>query len=168
MVRKVRLVLCVAVLFLLQATVVHRFSVGPFRPDLLYLAAVFLALEADYPGALWGAFGIGLLSDLGSCGRLGAGPLLLVPASALLVVLRRYLMRESAWTDLVLTFAYVLAVGLVSAAFVAAFTPGGRIGELTLRALGQAVFTTALSPLVFAALTAVGVVDKSSASLDAA
>jgi rod shape-determining protein MreD len=166
MVRKVRLVLCVAALFLLQATVVHRFSVGALRPDLLYLGASFLALEADFTGALWGAFGIGLLSDLGSCGRLGASTLLLVPASALLAVLRRHLMRDSAWTDLVLTFAYVLAVGLVSAAFVAAFTPGGRIAQLALRALGQAAFTAALSPLVFAALTAVGVVDKSSPTLD--
>ena len=153
MMRKMRFILCVAVLFLLQVTVVPRFSYPPCGgPDLLLLAAAFLALEADFATALWGAFTLGLLKDLGSAAPLGVGPLLLVPTCAALNLLKDHLVRESAWTDLALTFAYVLACGMVHALAMAAFTAGGA-AQLVPRALGQAAFTTALSPLVFLALT---------------
>jgi len=167
MIRKGRLALCVAVLFLLQVTVAHRFAHGALRADLLSLAAAFLALEADFEGALWGAFVLGFARDLGSCGRLGAGALTLVPLSAALALLKDRLVRESAWTDLALTFTYVMACGLAGAVGAWAFTTGGRLSELLPGAFGQAVFSAALSPLLFAALTAVGLVETTSGSLDA-
>jgi len=168
MVRKVRFTLCVAVLFLLQVTVMHRFTYGILRPDLLYLAVIFLALEAGFAGALAGAFALGLLHDLASAGGFGASALLFLPASAALVLMRGHLLRESLMTDMVLAFFYVLACGLASAVGVAAFTSGGRIAELAPLALGQAIFTAALSPLVFAAFVGMRLVDKSSGALDAA
>jgi rod shape-determining protein MreD len=167
MIRKGRLVLCVAVLFLLQVTVVHRFTHAFLRPDLLFLAAAFLALEADFTGALWSAFALGLLRDLGSGGRIGASAIVLVAASAVLVTVRRRLMRESFWPDMVLTFAYVLACGVVSALAVWALSEAGQLRELLARAAGQAAFTTALSPLVFVAFSKLGLVDKDLALLDA-
>jgi len=130
-IRKLRLITSVALLFLLQATVVHRFSYRFLRPDLLLLAAAYLALEADFPGALWGSLAIGLLRDLASGGPLGATPLVLVPACAGLVLLREHLLRESFWTD------------------------------LAAQAAGQTAFTAALAPLVIPALGAAGVVDRS-------
>jgi len=167
-VRKVRFTLCVAVLFLLQTTVMHRFAFGIFRPDLLYLAAVYLALEADFPSALVGAFALGLLRDFGSIGGLGASALVFLPASAALVLVRDRLMRGPALTDMVLTFLYILACEMVSALAVAVFTPGGRIGALVPLAFGQAAFTMALSPLVFGAFAGLRLVDKSAAALDPA
>lgn len=168
MIRKVRFALCVAVLFLLQVTVMHRFTYGILRPDLLYLAVIFLALEADFAGAVVGAFAIGLLRDLGSSGSLGASAVLFLPASAALVLIRGHLLRESFLTDMVLTFFYVLACDLASALGVGAFTTGGRIAELAPLAFGQALFTAALSPLVFAAFARMRLVDRSSGALDAA
>ena len=167
MVRKVRFILCVAVLFLLQVTVVHRFTHRFLRPDLLCLAVIFLALEANFASALWGAFALGLLRDLGSCGRIGAGALLFLPPTAALLIVRDRLVRESPWTDLALTFAYVLACGLLSALTVSAFTSGGHLGQLTARAFGQAAFTTALSPLFFVAFANLGLVDRSAGILAA-
>ncbi len=168
MVRKVRFTLCVAALFLLQVTVMHRFAFGIFRADLLYLAVVYLALEADLGSALVGAFAVGVLRDLASIGSLGASALVLVPAAAALALVRGRLMRGSVLTDMVLTFVFILACEAVSALGVAVFTPGGRIGTLMPLALGQAVFTTALSPLVFAAFGGLRLVDKTSPALDAA
>lgn len=164
MVRKARLVLCVAVLFLLQVTVVHRFSHRFLRPDLLYLAVVFLGLEASFAGALGGAFGLGLLRDFASCGRIGAGALLFLSVTAALLLVRDRLVRESVWTDVILTFACVLLCGLVSALAVSTFSASGQLEELAARAFGQAAFTTALSPLLFAAFGRIGFVDRSLSS----
>jgi rod shape-determining protein MreD len=159
MLRTGRLIIGLAVLFLLQTSVVHRFTYDWLRPDLLVLAAVFLALEASHRGALCGAFAVGLLRDLGSCGRIGAGALLLVAASAAVFALRDYLI-QAAWTDLAMTFAYVLAVGTVAALATGASAVGPQLPALLGRALGQAVFTTALCPLVFVALHRLGVVTE--------
>jgi rod shape-determining protein MreD len=162
MVRKVRLVLCIGVLFLLQAAVVHRFSYHSLRPDLLLIASAYLALEADYRGALWSGFAIGLLRDLGSTGRLGAGALLLVPACAALALLREHLVRESFLTDLVLAGLFLLAFSTGEAALDLAFVRGAGLRLLLAQALGQTAFSIALVPLVFAAMGGAGVVDRSS------
>jgi len=161
MVRKARLLLCMAVLFLLQTALVHRFESGPVRVDLLMLAAAFLALEADYAPALWGALALGLLRDLGSCGRLGASALVLVPASAALLFVRARLVRDSFWTDLALTFAYLLVCGAAYSLGTALVAPAVPLRAMLLGAAARAAFTTALSPLVFGALTRLGVVAPS-------
>ncbi len=161
MVRKLRLTLCVAVLFLLQVSVVHRFSLHYLRPDLLVVLAAYLALEADYAGALWSGFAIGLLRDLGSTGRLGAGALLLVPACAALVLLREHLVRETFLTDLVLAGLFILCFSLGEAAVDLVFVRGSGAGVLLGQALGQTAFSLALTPLLFVALGGIGLVDRS-------
>jgi len=160
MIRKARFTACVAVLFLLQVTVVHRFTHRFLRPDLLLLAAAFLGLEAEWQGALVGSFALGLLRDLGSSGRLGSSALLLVGVTAALLAVRGHLVRESAWTDLLLTFAYVLACGLISALAVALAGAGSDPTALLLRAAGQAAFTAALSPLASLAFSGLGLVRR--------
>ena len=162
MLRKGRLVACIAALFLAQVTVVPRFSYRWLHPDLLLLGAAFLALEARFKAALWGALAIGLLRDVGSCALPGLTPLLLVPASAGLYALRERLVRESAWTDLLLTFAYTLGFGAAYAA-ATALLAGGSAAHLARRALGQAIFTTALSPLLFLAFARLRLVRGSAA-----
>ena len=158
MVRIPRFIIVVAVLLLLQATVIHRVTNEWFRPDLLCLAAVFLALEADYKGALVGALALGLLRDLGSCGRLGSSAILMVPAAAGLVLLRENLLRDSLWTDLLLVFLYVAVCGVLAAFGIAATASGSQLVPLLYRALGQATFTTALYPPAFIALDRLHVV----------
>jgi len=156
-IRKVRLAVCVAILLLLQLSVVPRFSYRFLRADLLLLAAAFVGLEADFAGAVWAAFALGLLRDFASVGPLGVGPLLMVPAAAGLNALKEQLLRESAWTDLALTAAYVTVVGLAYAAGTAFLTPG-RLADLIPAALGQAAFTTALAPLLFPLLDTAGII----------
>ena len=160
MIRPGRFILCVALAFLLQTTVVHRFAYGPLRPDLLLLVAAFAGLEAGPRGALLSAFCLGLLRDLGSAGPLGASALFMVPAAGVLAILRGHLLRDSPWTDLALTFAFVLVVGLAGALLTWLVSAGGALGALLPRAVGQAAFTTALSPLAFAALAWAGMVEK--------
>ncbi len=167
MIRKGRLILCVAVLFLLQAALAHRFSHGFLRIDLLYIVVVFLALEADFKGALWTAFLVGLLRDLGSCGRLGASAVLFVSATWGTLWLRNRLVRESIWTDLALTFAYVLLCELAYGLGAAALIPAAQAADAVPRALGEAVFTTAISPLLFMGFARVGLLDRSPEALDA-
>jgi rod shape-determining protein MreD len=163
MIRRFRFALCAVVLFVVQTALVHRFTYGIMRPDLLCAAAVYLALEAGFTEALWGALLLGLLRDLGSCGRLGASALLFPLAAAGLQSVKGHLVRESFLTDLALTFACVLLYGVADAVATAALTSGPQLGDLLPRAIGQAVFTTALSPLLFAALARVAVVDTTRA-----
>jgi rod shape-determining protein MreD len=160
MLRKGRFALCIAALFLVQATVMHRFSYRFLRPDLLLAAAAFLTLEGDYRAALWGVFAVGLLRDFGSASALGAGPLVLVPVTAVVWHLKTRLVREAPWTDLALTFAYAVAAGFLWTAGAAAFTRG-RLADLLPLALGQAAFTAALAPLLFALLSGMGIVRES-------
>jgi len=160
-IRKLRLITSVALLFLLQATVVHRFSYRFLRPDLLLLAVAYLALEADFPGALWGSLAIGLLRDLASGGPLGATPLVLVPACAGLVLLREHLLRESFWTDLALAVLFLAAFSAGEGALTLLFVPGSAARQVAAQAAGQTAFTAALAPLVIPALGAAGVVDRS-------
>ncbi len=157
MIRKGRLAACIAVLVLLQLSVAPRFSYRFLRPDLLLLAAAFVALEADFAAAVWAAFVLGLLRDLGSAGPVGAGPLLMVPAAAGLNALKQQLVRDSLWTDLGLTGAYVAVVGLLYGTGTALLT-AGRLSELVRAALGQAAFTTALAPLLFPLLDRTGII----------
>lgn len=159
MLRTWRFIIALAIAFLLQTVLVHRFTYDFLRPDLLYLTAIYVALESDYRSALWCALAAGLLRDLGSTGRLGAGPLLLVPACAGLVFLKEYLVRDRPWTDLALTFACVLACGTVTALLTAAFVSGPQLAELLRRAAGQAAYSALLAPLVFVALHKAGIVD---------
>ena len=163
MIRKIRLVLCIGVLFLLQATVVHRFSYRSLQPDLLLLAAAYLAMEADFRGALWAALAIGLLRDLGSSGRLGTSALLLVPACAALVVLRERLMRGSFVIDLALAVLFVLTFSIGEAVLSLIFVPGTGLRELLMQALGRTAYSAALTPMLYAGFGAIGIVDRSDA-----
>jgi rod shape-determining protein MreD len=165
-VRTGRLVVAALLIYLLQTTVVHRFSYGPLRPDLLCALAAFLALEADARGALIGAALIGLLEDLGSVGRLGVSALVLVAATAGLLALRARLVRETAWMDLLLTFLYVLAFGLVAGGAVWLQLPEARFGELVGDAAGQAAFTAALAPLLFPVICRTGLVRRRSGVIE--
>jgi rod shape-determining protein MreD len=162
--RKLRFAVCALVLFVVQTAIVHRFTHRFLRPDLLYAMAAFLALEADFRSALWGGFALGMLRDLGASGRLGGSALLIVLATAGLLFLRDRLLRESFVTDLVLTFAYVLVCGTAHAFATALLAPGHQSAELIQRAFGQAMFTTAVSPLLFASFTKAGLVDRKIAS----
>jgi rod shape-determining protein MreD len=158
MIRKLRFAAWAFAMFLLQTALVHRFSFHHLRPQLLHLTAVFLALEARPSGALWGAFALGLLSDLGSSGRPGSGPLLLLPATAALIALRGHLLRDWFWTDMLLALAYLLTVGVAHAAAVWITSPAATAGTMARYAIGPAVLSTALTPLLFPLMARAGIV----------
>jgi rod shape-determining protein MreD len=160
MVRRTRVVACATILFLLQASVAHRFSYGPLRPDLVALLVVYLGLEADIAPALLGAFALGILRDLGSLTPVGLSSLIYLPATAVLLAVRERIFREHALVDMIFAFCFVWGCGTVHALGVAVFLPAARTGALLARALGQATFTAALSPLFFVACTAAGIVDR--------
>ncbi len=159
MIRKVRLALCIAALFLIQVTLAHRLSYRFLRPDLLLLCAAYLALESDFRGALWAALILGLLRDLGSAGPIGASALLMVPAAAGLNSLKEHLVRKSAVMDALLALLYFLSVGVLYA-MGTVLTTSGALPRLMLGALGQAVYTAALSPLLFAGFDQIGLVEE--------
>lgn len=161
MVRRLRLAVCIAVVYLLQACVMHRFSYGFLRVDLLALLAVFVALEADFRPALRTVFVIGLLRDMGTLGRIGASPLLFVPAAAALMVAREYILRETLWTDMTMTFLWLLAVSVPPALARGAFIEGPQLLSMLKAALGTALCTAIIAPLVFMFLHRAGIVDTS-------
>jgi len=165
MIRRTRFALCAAILFLVQTTVAHRFSHEFLRCDLLCVAAMYLALEAEFADAMWGGFALGMLRDLGSSGQVGASALVFVLATTGVLFLRGHLLRDSFLTDLVLTFAYALWCGTVMALGTGLLTPGAQVGALLQRGFGQAAFTTAVSPLLYLLFARVGLVDKSLASV---
>ncbi len=162
MVNRIRLTLCAAALFLLQTTVLPRFSYGPLRPDVLMVLVAYLALEADPAGALWGAFLLGLLRDMGSGMHPGASALVFLPATAAVLHLRGFFLRDSFLTDFSLAAAYAVFVGTFTAVATAVFVRSPAPAHLLLRGLGQAAFTTAVSPLLFWAFAHAGIVDTSS------
>jgi rod shape-determining protein MreD len=160
MVRRKRVIACAAVLFLLQAAVAHRFSYGPLRPDLLALLVIYLGLEADHAAALIGAFALGMLRDLGSLNPLGLSALLYLPGTVVLLAVRERLFREHALVDMIFAFCFVWGCGTVQALGTTVFLPSARAVPLLTRAVGQAAFTAALSPLFFVACAALGIVER--------
>jgi len=141
-------------------TIAHRFAYRHVGFDLLYLLSAFLALEAGARGALGGALAIGVLRDLGSCGRLGASGVILVLATAGMLSLRDRVYRETVVMDLLLIFVFLLFCGAAEAAGVALGAAGADKKVLLGRALGQALLTTALSPPFFFLFERAGLIER--------
>ena len=159
-IRKGRLILCAIVLFLIQVAIAHRLTYRFVRFDLLYLLAAFLALEGSEDGALWSALGIGLLRDLGSSGRLGGSAVLLLLGVAGLVHVRDRIFRETVVTDMLLAFLLVLFCGVGHAMGVALFGRYVQWGMLLVRALGQALITASLYPLLSLVCERIGLLER--------
>jgi rod shape-determining protein MreD len=157
MVRKVRLAICVLTLFVCQTAIVQRFSVHHIRPDLLLLLAAYVGLEADYRHALPATFLVGLIRDLGTCGRIGASPLLLVPLCAGLIATRDHVLRESFWTDLVLATIFYCAFSVGEALLNILLISQASVRTLAVQGAGQTALTAALTPLLFAMLASIGI-----------
>ncbi|MFW6189925.1 MAG: rod shape-determining protein MreD [Planctomycetota bacterium] len=157
MIRKARFAACLVVLFLLQTTVAHRFSLRFVRVDLLFAFGAYVALTAEHRPALLAAIALGLARDFGSAGGLGASALVMVGATAAVVPLREGLVRESPWVDIGLMLLFVAACS-AGDALLNGLVAGASAGWLLRLAAGQAAFTAAVTPLLSAALSALGVV----------
>ena len=160
MLRKGRLLICVIVLFLLQACVSHRLSHNYLRFDFIYLLAAFLALEADFRPALWWALGLGLLRDLASTGRLGVSAAVLVPATAGVLLVRNRIYRENVIMDVLLVFLFVLLCSGAEALALTIALPGAEFVRLMGRAMGQAAYTSALAPVCFLFFERIGLIER--------
>lgn len=159
MMRQIRVGVCVLVIFLLQVTLVHRFSDGCLRLDLLYVLVAYLALEADFKAALWSAYGIGILRDLASCGRMGASALVCVAGAAALLFVRDHLLREKWLTDALLVFLFLFFCGLLEAGLVCVLGSGPVWKEAFPRLTGQAALSGIMSPLFFFLFDRAGLVN---------
>lgn len=157
MIRRVRFSICLLALYLLQVAVAPRFSYGPLRIDLLTLLAAFLALEANFTGAVVGVFVVGLVRDLGAEGRLGGSALLFLLTLPPLWMLREFLLRENPLTDWLLTAGWVAAIALVTGLVKALVTPHPQAGPLLVATGGQALMTALVAPLVFVLLHKAGI-----------
>ena len=147
-------------LFLVQVAIAHRFRYRLVSFDLLYILAAYLALEASRKGALWGALGIGILRDLASCGRLGGSAVILVVGTAGILSMRDRVYRETVAMDLLLVFAFLLFCGFSEVALVVLAASDADKGVLAGRALGQALLTTALTPLFFLLYERIGLIER--------
>ncbi len=102
-------ILCV----IFEATLSHRFSFGPVRPELVYVLPVFWGLEARSDGVTFHAWTAGLLKDLFSVTPFGTYGVLFLIAAFLLCTLRDYLFRDHVMTLLVVCIVFELTVNLL-------------------------------------------------------
>lgn len=156
-IRKARLVGCAGAVFLLQTAVLHRFSPGWGRPDLICLLAAFLALEATPAGALWSGLGLGLVRDLGSGGPLGGSALALLPVVALMLLVRDRPYR-GAGMDVALALGFVLGFSVLEAAGALIHAPAAGPAHLLRVAVGQSLLSAAVAFPLFFLFQHIGVV----------
>jgi len=160
MLRRARVAACVLVLLLLQVGVMHRFSHGWLRLDLLMLLAAYLALEGPPKGALVSALVLGLLRDFASAGRPGASAVVMVLGVLGVLLLRDKVYRHHALMQALYAFGFILFCGLLQALGTFALVRGAALRVLLPGALGQALLTSALSPLMFLVFEHLGLVEK--------
>ncbi|MDP6107905.1 MAG: rod shape-determining protein MreD [Candidatus Brocadiia bacterium] len=160
MLRRGRLVACALVLLVLQGAVMHRFSYGALRLDLLLLLSAYLALEAAEKPALVCALLVGVLRDMASAGRPGQSAILLVLAATGVVLVRDKVYRQWMIMQALFVFTFVLCFGLGEAAGTFALVRGARPGTLLAGAFGQALLTAAATPVAFLAFGRIGLLRR--------
>jgi rod shape-determining protein MreD len=158
-IRKLRLALCAVSLLLVDVAFAYRLSYGILRADLVLALAAFLALEAGAPGVVWSAVALGVLRDMASSARPGGSVVGMLAAAGLALALRDRVYREKVLADMMLAFLFVLSCGVVRGTGTALFSPA-RWGAMMGHALGQALLTAALCPLLFPVFRRLGLVQK--------
>lgn len=137
-------------------------SIGPVGPDLAAIAAVFVALYARTSmEAMLGAWTLGMALDLTTASVMGqtsvVGPMAIAFAlsAGLVFRLRDAVFRERAVTQVMLTLGLCLVshvLWLTLQALRASGEGSLGFGRELLRAVGIAVYSSALAPLVHAIL----------------
>ncbi len=127
--------------------------VGGAPPNLVLLAALFLALNAPKEPALLGCFGLGLMQDLLTQQNLGVYALSYGLVAMFVISTQQLVYREHPLTHVSIAFSASIlcaAVILVHGLFVYRGTPEQRIAPSKL--LYTTLYTTALSPFILGVL----------------
>lgn len=151
-----RVLLTLAVLVLLETTVVPWVEVAGARPNLLVIFVVWRALLWPLERSYLPAWLAGLARDVFSGGsRLGAFAALYLALALLIARIRRELFVEHIVTQLVVVAAgSLLTEGLW--VLVWFHPPGLTWSEVLWRVLGGAAYTTAATPAVLGLLRVLG------------
>lgn len=160
MLRRKRVAVCMLVLLVVQAGVMHRFSFGGWRVDLMLLLAAYLSLHAAEKPALICALAIGLLRDLTSLGRPGESAVACVAATCAVLLVRDKVFRRRMAMQVLFVFGFVALCGTVQGGGTFVLLRGSRLGTLLKGVWGQALLTTALTPPVFALFEWAGLLDR--------
>jgi rod shape-determining protein MreD len=147
-------------LLVLQAAVMHRFSTGIWRLDLPLMLAAYMALEAASGPALVCGVLIGLLRDLASQNRLGVSVLVIVPATAAVLLVRDKVYRQHVVTHIVFAFLFVFLCGMLEAAGTWALVRPAHLGVFLKGALGRAVLTSVFAPVGFWLMDLAGLLQR--------
>jgi len=143
----------------LQTSVLAGFPLWGAFPDLMFVLAVHYAMWAPWPEAGLAAWILGFILGAESAG-VGTAALYAFcygAAAWLIVLLRQVLFREHPATQVLVTLVFALGVQLAAEAF-----HGWKAGRPALAvgawpaALGTAVLTAAVAPLVHRGLAVLG------------
>ncbi len=145
---------------IVQQSLMHRFSHGYISFDLIALTAAFVAFHMTGKGGLWAVLFLGVLRDLGSTGRLGAGALCFLPAVLLMWALKERFFRRTMVSGISFAFLFMLASGALYAAGMIAFSPAGASYRYLYHAAASATFTAILVPLFFVCFRLAGIIEQ--------
>ncbi len=144
----------VYVVTVLQTTLAPFIAVHTIRPDLIVIVAVHYALLARNNDALIACWLIGLAIDLtglsyshSGYANVGINAFCLGLLAMLIVKTRELTFRESALTQLAVTFLVKLSLGvLVGIHMLYALDQLDRLGDILTTSFWAAVYTAALAP----------------------
>ena len=133
----------------LQASFVCFFSVAGAKPDLVFLAVVFIALYAPAPSVIPLAWLLGAIEDVFSSGRFGAYGALYLIIAYFILNSRDDLYTEHRLTQLLVVGLHGLLVNLALAAGTALRHDLSALPGTLSIALAGVCFTTVLTPVIF-------------------
>ena len=135
---------------ILQSSALPRLTVFGARPDLLLIITIFIALYAHPQDAVAGGWGLGLLADLLSIERLGLLALTYGAVAFLVLIVREYIFKYRASSQLVLAGLLALLVQagwLVYQGLSYGWSVGLANGSAAALA-GSAAYTALFAPVV--------------------
>jgi rod shape-determining protein MreD len=142
---------------LVRGALLDLFAIGPVRPDLLILLAVYWALAAGAVPGTVGGFVIGLVADVEVGRWLGLHAALLSVVGFTVGNASRHLIRENVMLQFLLVGTAALVVGATRAIVV--YGPGTLFGAGLAPLVGSALYTALLGPVLYMAGRLVGLPD---------
>jgi rod shape-determining protein MreD len=135
----------------LQIGLGEYLRIGAAKPDLVLMAAIFIAIHAPREPALLGCFGLGLIADLIALNPLGLSALAYALAGMFTVSTQEYVYKSNPLTNFSLGFVGGCLSGAV--VLIHGWIRGPRASMTDL--LACALYTAILAPLVLGSLNLV-------------
>jgi len=126
-----------------------QFNPLRIQPDFLLVVFIFLIFYSNYKEAAAVAIIAGFLKDSFSIGIFGSHIFIFLVCAVLLEQYKRYIYREDLRLKVILVFLVSLVSGFLNYAFVLSRLSVSFFSAFFLVIIPEAVFTTAVSPLLF-------------------